>query len=349
MRFLRDVSYRPNKSSINPELIVELRLMLNKLIEFPLEISGDLLVKEGEIKIGNVIQADFDLNHSIGIGANNIGRRNGGNEEIEIPFKFTIPLTEKSINFIQDTRSKNSPGNVDLVLKMNIKMIQSNVNISYLKQINFEKLGLKNPLDLKNAQLIIHEYSSNFNPGNDTSMWIFSGNVSPAFMKIQNFKISINISIPSSDWVNDFCPIYNVGDFLIYELPLLEIPNTKSDLDEKLKRAIEAINNMKKHIINGDWKEVIKSSRPIWELTRNEAAIKNCLITSGYNEEVYNAFNSTINGLFKFSSKFIHELKLGKSQALLKEVNVSKEDAYMIYSSSVNIVYLISKKILSLK
>ena len=102
---------------------------------------------------------------------------------------------------------------------------------------------------------------------------------------------------------------------------------------------------MKTNLINGEWKTLIKNSRPIWELTRNEKEIKSILIESGYNLEAYKAFNNSIKNLFEYASQFIHEYKKGSSTELLDEINVSKEDAYMIYTNSISIVYLILRKV----
>ncbi len=53
--------------------------------------------------------------------------------------------------------------------------------------------------------------------------------------------------------------------------------------------------------------------------------------------------NDCINLLFKFSSKFHHKEDLQKK--IMPEIKASKEDAELIYSLSINILNLISKKL----
>ena len=142
MRFSTDIKSSPNRDSINPELVIELKLMLNKLSEFPFEIEGELYTKRGEKKIGNISQVFYNYDREIEIGARNLSYHN---EEIEFPIKFIISLSRKSLDFIQHIRSKTTYGDVELNLKLDLKMIYSSVNISHLKFAEFEEMNIKRP------------------------------------------------------------------------------------------------------------------------------------------------------------------------------------------------------------
>jgi len=66
------------------------------------------------------------------------------------------------------------------------------------------------------------------------------------------------------------------------------------------------------------------------------------LLRDGYSEQAFEDLNKSIKELFNFSSKFHHKEDRGKR--IMPEIKASKEDAYLIYSLSMNLVNLISKK-----
>jgi len=75
---------------------------------------------------------------------------------------------------------------------------------------------------------------------------------------------------------------------------------------------------------------------------RNQDEIKDLLIRDGYTEPAFADLNESLKKLFDYSSKFHHREDKGKK--IMPEIKASKEDAYLIYSASMNIVNLISKK-----
>jgi len=102
-----------------------------------------------------------------------------------------------------------------------------------------------------------------------------------------------------------------------------------------------------------DRAEQIRTENPetpkkIWELVKNSDEIKEILIESGYTEEASDELNKAFRGFFNLSSKFIHRLNRNKTD-IIPNIPVSKEDAYLIYTLSLNIVNLLTNKLKRLK
>jgi hypothetical protein len=99
---------------------------------------------------------------------------------------------------------------------------------------------------------------------------------------------------------------------------------------------------MEYNMIRGEWTEVIKDSRVVWELLRNQSEIKDLLMGDGYTEPAFTDLNESLKQLFNYSSKFHH--REDREKKMMPEIKASKEDAYLIYATSMAIVNLISKK-----
>ena len=175
-------------------------------------------------------------------------------------------------------------------------------------------------------------------------MWILSGNSGPEFIKTINKKFTNRVTISSSDWIHDYCPVFQIGKFAVFEYLLPEYTEGTGSIEERLNTSISAIKKMEENILKGEWNEVIEDSRAIWELLRDHDEIKDLLIKDGYTPQASDDLDKTIKQLFSFTSKFIHQEEIG-NRKIMPEMKASKEDAYLIYSLSMNLVNLISKKL----
>ena len=174
---------------------------------------------------------------------------------------------------------------------------------------------------------------------------------SGVLLEMEYDESSKPMQIASSDWVQDYLPIFGKGNYIVLEIPTPDLTNGSNFTETKINSAIEAIPKMKKEFLEGEWGEVIEKSRPIWELVKEKDiknkeanALREYLVRSGFSEEAVTNLLSSFYELFHFTSKFLHKIDPSGKQ-LNPEIIASKEDAYLIYSLSINIIHLIAKKI----
>lgn len=321
------IEIKPATESINPEFIFEIHCILDKNREIPIEISGHVLSEDNK-KLANLHQIFQVVNQQIELSAL-VDRYD---REYSTYFTLTAPLNQRILDYIETLRTNNSKGDVILNIEIYIKLVESKIILSNMI------LGEKNK---EGFQPVFYKYAPEFSTS-QTNMWILSGNSGPEFIKTKNEKFTNRVIIPSSDWIHDYCPVFQIGKFAVFEYLLPEYTEGTGSIEERLNESINSIQKMENNIIKGEWNEVIENSRAVWELLRNQEEIKDLLIKDGYSEQAFENLNKSIKELFNFSSKFHHKEDRGKR--IMPEIKASKEDAYLIYSLSMNLVNLISKK-----
>ncbi len=335
------IDISPSLDSINPELIFDIIFIFNQKIEIPLQISGSLYSKDNK-KIANLYQSLSNTNTSLELAAHSTSSDN----DQKLNVQLIAPLSEKALNYIQEIHNKSPKGDIDLTLNLNVQIMHSRTNLSYVHLENLSKYPREFKEIFEDRQIITYKYQKDyFAPA--SNMWLLSGDNKPTFLEFKNYHIKESVRIISSQWIYDYCPVFQIGNFIVYELPIFEELDDLQ-LNERLINSINNIKEMKKHLLYGEWDDVIADSREIWELLRNTDEITNILINSGYTEEASEDLNNVFNGFFNFSSKFIHRLNKKKTD-IIPRIPVSKEDAYLIYALSMNIVYLLVNKLKRLK
>ena len=322
------IQIQPVTDSINPEFTLDINCFLEKTREIPLEISGHIL-SEDKKKLANLHQIFQFENQPIVLSA----REDRYDREFNTNFKLTAPLNHRTLDHIETLRTSNSKGDVILNIEIFVKLLESKIILSNMI------LSKKNP---DGFHSVLYKYENEISP-QQINMWILSGNSGPGFINTVNKKFSNQVIIPSSDWVHDYCPVFQIGKFAVFEYLLPEYTEGTGSIEERLNKSIHAIKKMEDNIIKGEWNDVAEDSRAVWEILRNHDEIKDLLIRDGYTDQAFENFNETINQLFKLSSKFLHKEEIG-NRRIMPEIKASKEDAYLIYALSINLVNLISKK-----
>ncbi|GAG76733.1 unnamed protein product, partial [marine sediment metagenome] len=113
-------------------------------------------------------------------------------------------------------------------------------------------------------------------------MWILSGNSGPTFIELNKIHFKEQKVIHSSDWIHDFCPVFQIGKFLVFEYSLLDYLEGSDSIEERLNNSIDSLKKMERNLIEGDWNKVIEDSRGIPELLKNYEEIKDLFIRDGY-------------------------------------------------------------------
>ncbi|MFZ2412549.1 MAG: hypothetical protein WAW23_13335 [Candidatus Methanoperedens sp.] len=326
------IEVMPVKDSINPELLFEIEFFIQRRDEIPIEISGGIFSDDNK-KIANIHEVIHDPNRRIELSARNDERY----EEEKSVIKLLASLNHKVLDYIETLRTKNLKGDVILNLDIFVKTLNSRTNISNLNL--FEMKGAQGFPE--GSKGVYYRYQSKFSTS-QTNMWILSGDGSPTFIEIKNNNFKNKVVIRSSDWIHDYCPVFQIGKFSVFEYLLPDYAEGSGSIEERLNESINAIKRMEENMIKGDWNGVIEDSRAVWELLRNQDEIKDLLMRDGYSEQAFIDLNESLRQLFNFSSKFHHKEDKGKK--IMPEIKASKEDAYLIYAMSMNIVNLISKK-----
>lgn len=322
----------PVKDSINPELLFEIEFFIQRSYEIPIVISGSIFSDENK-KIANIQEVIHDPNRSIELSA-----RNNERYEEKIVIKSLASLNHKVLDYIETLRTKNPKGDVILNLDIFVKTLNSRTNLACLNL--FDMKGMQGIPE--RAKGVYYLYTSKFSTS-QTDMWILSGDGSPTFIEMKNNNFKNQVTIRSSDWIHDYCPVLQIGRFSVLEYLLPEYKEGSGSIDERLNESINAIKRMEENMIKGDWNGVIEDSRAVWELLRTQEEIKDLLMRDGYSEQASKDLNEILKQLFNFASKFHHKID-NKEKKIMPEIKASKEDAYLIYAMSMTIVNLISKK-----
>ncbi len=176
--------------------------------------------------------------------------------------------------------------------------------------------------------------------------------------------LSLEYTIPASDWVNDFQIPLGIGKFLIVEIPQLEsekLPNI--ELREEAKILVQALNEATKYLQaiegnlrQGNWNEVVKDSRLLLELFRKtkvttdnpqniKEVIKDILIrTTGLQPSDASSLTEAIDKFSIYTGALHHSVD---QSGQIKETIFTgdKEDAYFAYMFSFGLVNLLHRKL----
>ena len=330
------IEVKPVQESINPELMFEMEIFIRRGYEILLEITGGVFSDENK-KLANIHEFIHETTNM------ELSARDQMNEREE---KFTIkliaPLNHNVLDYIETLRTQNKKGDVILTLDIFVKMLISKTSLSYMFMMDDAKFPYQLPEHSKDAKPVFYQYQRDGFSTRQTNMWILSGDGSPAFIEIRNNNLKNKVTISSSDWIHDYCPVFQIGRFSVFEYLLPEYVEGSGSIEERLSGSIDAIKNMEYDMIRGEWTGVIQDSRVVWELLRNQDEIKDLLTRDGYTEPAVTDLNKSIKELFNYSSKFHHREDRGKK--IMPEIKASKEDAYLMYATSMAIVNLISKK-----
>ncbi len=337
------IDVKPVQNSINPELLFEIEIFIQTKYEIPIEITGHLFSNENSnknMKLANIQGFIYEPDKIFELSAR--GVRDEGEEKLVI--KSIASLNHRVLDHIETSRAKNPKGDVLLNLDIFVKTLESKISLSHMFLMESGELPFQLPEDYKNAKLVFYQSQR---PGDGFSasqanMYILSGDSSPTFIEIRNNNFKKPVTIPSSDWIHDYCPVFQIGRFSVFEYLIPDYIEGSGSVEERLNESINAIQKMEKNLIKCEWNQVIEDSRAVWELLRNKEEIKDLLMRDGHTEEAYTDLNEGIKQLFNYSSKFHHREDRGKR--VMPEIKASKEDAYLIYAISMNIVNVISKK-----
>ena len=328
----------PVQKSINPEIEIDIPIMYRAKYEIPLSITGVLLSEDNK-KLSNLIEIKSDISKLFELNARSRDR----DSEEEVTFTLVANLNRRTIDHVEDLRAEERKGDIKIKLKLTVKSLESRASLSQMCILDKAYISKDMKATLGNEyELAGYQYKSKFQP-NRTDMWVISGDGSPTFLQLKYYDFQVDKEIKSNDWLHDFCPVFQIGKFAVFEFQLPETMEEKGDLPDKINEAIKSVGNMEEDLQKCEWNRVIEDARPIFELLKKSDEIKDLFNRDGFPDDAINNLNNSMQNLFDFSSKFHH--KTDKKKKLRAEIKASKEDAYLIYSTGLAFCNAISKKI----
>ncbi len=299
---LKEVQVAPLAGMLEPEFYVNAKFHLRAVSMFPISVTGYLFLNG--IKISNLLPYEFGM----GVHDKLITMSRAKDSVQTFGKSFIAPLSRRAIDALESSRATNAKGDVLFEIKFSVNCIESS-----FEEVDFETKALAS---IPNGSLVDYRV----------------------------YPFNYNHKISASDWLHDFYPHFVLERFMVLELPIIEQESKvkKDNLDKRINEAIQSFSEMKKALEKGDWNLVIKESRPIWELNRKQEEINKLLRTDDLSEAAIQSFNSLLQSLFDFASKFIH--KEDRAKEVMAYSRASKEDAILIYSMTASLLNLISQK-----
>lgn len=312
-----------------------------------IHVSGLLLSEDNKI-LSQVIDAresTVTSSYPINIG-DIIAQGTSTDEELnrkrEQEISLIAFLTRETVNYLETIRERNPKKDVILTLRLKVRRLVPNALVTPL----YEKQPLEYTLNQKRAEtIIVYEQNPQYS-SNRKNLWVISGDTSPKFLKVEDDIEEIKLKpIASSDWIHDYCPSFNIGKYMIIEVPLVETIVGTGELIERITDATKSLDKMREGLMACEWNRVIEDSRGVFELFRKYGAtwVKDILIRDGYTDMAATDLVKAIDNVFDYSSKFHHRTDVG-GKTIMPEVKASKEDAYLIYTTAMSLVNLLARK-----
>jgi len=327
----------PVQESINPELKIDVPIVYKTKYEIPLSITG-VLQSEDNKKLSNLIELKSDKSKLFELNARGQDR----DTEEEVTFTLRANLNRRTIDHIENLRAKDRKGDIKIKLILTVKTLETRASLSHICVLDKAYISK----DMKDAlrgehSLVGYHFTEKFR-SDRTDMYIISGDGSPTFLQLKYYDFDVDKEIKPNDWLHDFCPVFQIGKFAVFEFQLPETIEEKGDLPDKINEAIKSVRNMEEDLQKCEWNRVIEDARAIFELLKNSDEIKDLFDRDGFPDDAIDDLDNSIQHLFDFSSKFHH--KTDKKKKLRAEIKASKEDAYLIYSTGLAFCNAISKK-----
>lgn len=218
---IENIVENPYEKSIIPGLSFEIKISHIKYQEAITGVSGWLQTDDGKIvaEINETIRENPVPDE---VGARDSGFDSRFKEEIYKTTLITL-LDKRALDHIEKRRIVDRKGDVKLTLNLDVKSIESRATISHLHEVNSKSIGLS-PIRVPThkreteGEIIVYAYDSKFSSSR-ANRWILSGNGNPIFLSINEQLIKVERTISSSDWIHDYAPKLELGDYFIVEIP----------------------------------------------------------------------------------------------------------------------------------
>ncbi|MCI4324873.1 MAG: hypothetical protein L3K00_03175 [Thermoplasmata archaeon] len=240
-------------------------------------------------------------------------------DEADARIEFHVPLTRREIDYLERTRDADGKKNVTLFFKFHVTFA--------VPRSTYREL----PTAATNGQ-----------PG--ASAIVPGGNSSDELISFITEDPEGSKTIASSDWSQEYVTAFGLGTFLVLELPIPEKTVPTGDFKDRIERAVHSLDLMKQDLVYGEWTELVKHGRGVWDLMRNRLELAPVLLDSGLSQDAAESLLDAMGSLFNYASKFekTAEFKSGVVNPVLK---ADREDAQFAYAVASTVVNLVARKV----
>lgn len=212
---------RPYDKSIYPAISFEVGIAHVNLQEAIVSIEGQLISDDGKI-LANVFEVTQEKR------TDDLGAKGSAGDSLfkETSHRSTLIalLDRKAVEYLENRRMKNKKRDVYLTLNLNVKSLTSRARISHLHQVE-SKVGRLPPMRFPTAsgktvdgKIIAYAHDSKFSSAY-SNMWVISGEGGPVFLSVNEETLKKeNIRINSVDWIHDYAPKLELGEYFIVEI-----------------------------------------------------------------------------------------------------------------------------------
>ena len=263
-------------------------------------------------------------------------------QPVENQLEFQFDLTPTELAHLEDCRNKNRKRDLVLNVIVRLSFLQPMATLHDVTYIE-ESRNRSGYGGSEEKRMYLAAWATSDKSKSGSGLLTPGGGMGNSLLAVITEELKGAATVPSSDWIADFIPALRLGSFLVLEIPEIEGLPATGELKERLSRARRASDQMRKDLSEGEWSECVKHSRDVWDLTRDEAALKPMLLESGLSEPAIDELLSGLRGLFNFASKYLKPIEAG-SRTLNPMLTADKEDAYFVYALSAASLNLVARK-----
>lgn len=358
MNITKEIHVSPADNTANPTLRFRVPLGFPATQEIPLSLSGIVRSEKGII-VGTLCNVTSSI-HTTGNGAglwngpHDLQPRKSTTSISSIEAVLDCMLSDRAITQLISEREMNTKKDSILNLEIYASVLEpqyENVLLG-IKEIKVNQNDSKSS-DSENTFKVLSVYEDTpFNLIFQNKIYnLVNPDSHGRLATLSNILLRNNqVRIRSSDWIADFCPAFGIGSFIQIELPQFPSLATHPDSAEsdnfgaRLDEAVSGLEEMKKSIQSGDWRNCLRSARPIYELLNNKEHITDLLLADGFSNEATKSLLDSIESMFTFTSKFIHKVSKGHPRTLQPPTPANKEDALFVYSNAATLINLLLQK-----
>lgn len=343
MRIIR-ASVEPGNSFAFRALTVKVELGFAPQLEAPLSMAGFLKAGDGKI-LAPLTLCGMQGPDKLEIRAKQPGASSSG--EWTMTCEFVAMLPPETLSHIEAQRESDKKHDVHLGIQLRVALLTSKTMLSNVRaehRLPPSAIVQRSNIPADQQPFLLTYLYADHHSASYNNLWLLSGEGSPAFLEVSWPSMEHALTIASSHWMQDYAPVLGIGRFFTYELPLdLGIPS-KGDLEKRFGAAREALGDMERDLRAADWVALMEHARPIPELFRDEAILKELLEHDGYTAEATAAFQASLRSLFELTSKFHHSLDKG-GKKVAADIRPAREDAEFVYAFSLSVTNLLARKL----
>ncbi|MEM3191085.1 MAG: hypothetical protein QW292_03140 [Candidatus Parvarchaeota archaeon] len=336
-------------NSISPAISLNFNVTVG-YYEMPLNLTASLYSEDGKF-LSNFTRIDRSsgFNQVKSITAISEGNfLNTQSQQLVYSYEMVALLSKDVLDYIEEVREKNKKKDVVFLVRVVIEYVTVIVKLG---NFGIAQTGPPNPTNF------VISLTGSQNPNYPLGILTLMGN-EPLLSLYKQAPPDYKITIPSSDWTNDFQPKLGIGRFMILEIPEIDFDNKKlkekgeefKTLVDRITSSKDVVQTMEKYLREGEWGKVVEESRKFYELFLKDvkSQIKDLVRDStGLPENSATSLTIAFDNLKDYANALHHSVTRDSSGQSLptKVFTGGKEDAYLVFNLCVSILNLVSKKL----